>query len=665
MEKGRLPQCRLRTGQRHGTAGLNNGAMGRTSRRRAQRRAGERELTPREIRRYAEKANRRARRLEPTVDDFTRAAGQGSVRLAEALIARSTVRMDNILEIPAVYSMEALESITSMLALDKALAKVGIPLRRMPSDYQGRLPRHLAWGVDSSIAACRLLLVGQIAGAAVIARQQLEHWTMFLSKVAGIERGDSSIQEFIARCWNRFTESLATQSSEDAAVLGEVSVDEFPLDDDELIVAEPVEHHEHVVLGDGVSVCPAVLYGELSDLLHANAGTEAVRWEAVDYLTPDRCSADIVGIAASVVHVLQLSLIQIHFMIAGLVKDRDPGLAAITLVTMPAFGNRSNSPVAWRDFDPVPTLGESVPVEQFVSPEIATLMPLTVEEGLRTGVVNHAAERSRLYEAVVAGRRPEGRLYRNDELATVAFDAHRYSSAVCAAEALGAESRRLGAGFDANRLTGRGAGYVVVAEAAALLSRWSQARPELSASAALISSTLRSAYWLWLEDDDRSMATLRCTLEQTARLRVWHLKQDKAAQLSARPATMPKDWLDAAGWRRLAALNRAFSEYAHAHEKSRWGGARRLLAMLQIDGGDDALFTARGAALDFTASLAVREVIRVIGDDHSEALADALADMVAGWGIDVDLDDAALNPELDHIWSHRQTALGPTPLRWD
>jgi hypothetical protein len=157
------------------------------------------------------------------------------------------------------------------------------------------------------------------------------------------------------------------------------------------------------------------------------------------------------------------------------------------------------------------------------------------------------------------------------------------------------------------------------------------------------------------------MATLRYTLEQTARLRVWHLKHDKAAQLTARPATMPKDWLDAAAWRRLAALNRALSEYAHAHERSRWGGARRLLAMLQIDGGDDALFTARGAALDFTASVAAREVIRVIGDDHSEALADALKDMVAGWGIDINLDDETLNPVLDHIWSHRQTTLGPTP----
>jgi hypothetical protein len=165
--KAAEPRCRPRTGQLQGTARLNNGVMGRASRRRAERRAGERELTPKEIRRYAEKANRRARRLEPTVDDFTRAAGQGSIRLAEALIARSTIRMDNIPEIPAEYSMAALESITSMLALDKALAKIGIPLRRMPSDYQGRLPRHLAWGVDSSIAACRLLLVGQIAGAAV------------------------------------------------------------------------------------------------------------------------------------------------------------------------------------------------------------------------------------------------------------------------------------------------------------------------------------------------------------------------------------------------------------------------------------------------------------------------------------------------------------------
>jgi hypothetical protein len=65
--------------------------------------------------------------------------------------------------------------------------------------------------------------------------------------------------------------------------------------------------------------------------------------------------------------------------------------------------------------------------------------------------------------------------------------------------------------------------------------RWSQQLRDLAAAAAVVSSSLRSAYWLWLEDDDRAMATLRCTLEQTARLRTWHLKPAKAATLEPTP----------------------------------------------------------------------------------------------------------------------------------
>lgn len=638
--------------------------MGRDSRRRAQRRAGEVPLTPKEEQRYAVKANRRARRVQPTIEDLTRVAAQGDIRFAEALIARSTVRMDNLSTMPPEYSMQVLESITSLLALDKALVRLGVSLRRRPGNYAGTAPRHLAWGVDSVVAACRLLLVGQIAGAAVIARQQLEHWTMFLSKARGMERGDSSIQQFISRCWDPFIDGMDAATEGDLAGLTDAMADEFPFEDTEPVRLDAAEAHRCVDFGDGVSVCPAVLYGHLSELLHADSGQSAIAWEAVECLTPGGCMAEVVDTAAAVVHALQLSLIQIHFIVAALVKDRDSGLAALVLATMPGYGARNGSPVEWDDVDLLPTLAESVPPDGLVSPDLAALMPLTVEEGLQSGVVSHVANRAELYEAVVAGRRPEGRLYRNDELASLAFDSHRYSSVVTALDALNTEKSYYGANFDPHRLTGRGAGYVVVAEIAALLSRWEHARPQSAASAALVSSTLRSAYWLWLEDDDRAMATLRCTLEQTARLRVCHIKPDKAEQLTARPSTMPKDWLEAAGWRRLAALNRALSEFAHAHEKSRWSGARRLLAMLQIDPDEDALFTARGAALDFATKLVARESIRVITDEHSSDLATALTTMLAGWNIDIDLDDSSLNPVLDHIWSHRQTTLGPVPLRW-
>jgi hypothetical protein len=54
----------------------------------------------------------------------------------------------------------------------------------------------------------------------------------------------------------------------------------------------------------------------------------------------------------------------------------------------------------------------------------------------------------------------------------------------------------------------------------------------------------------------------------------------------------------------------------------------------------------------------------VIGDDCSEIIAKALPVVLAQWGLEVDLDDVSLNRDLDYIWSHRQTSLGPIPLRW-
>ena len=515
------------------------------------------------------------------------------------------------------------------------------------------------------VGACRLLLCGQIAGAAVVARQQLEHWTMFLSKASGVERGDSSIDQVIARCWDQFISQLAAGSSVEATMLGAVVVDATPPDDTAPNQVTDADGDAEIILDDGTSVRPREIYTALSELLHANLGQQAVQWEAADYLDADHCTAEVTDAAVTVVHALQLCLIQIHFIIGALVQHRDPALATLVLAMMPAYGHRTRSSVPWKGTTPLPTLKESVPITELVTPAVAALMPLTPDEGLSAAAAGYLAERSGLYEAVVAGQRPEGRLYRNDELASLAFAARRYASVVTAQQSLKVESELLGGDFDVRTLTGRGAKHVIVAEVAALLSRWAQPRPALAASAALVSSTLRSALWLWLEDDDRAMAALRCTLEQTARMRACHTKPDKAAQLAARSATMPRDWLEAAGWRRLAALNRALSEYAHAHESSRWVGARRLLTMLQIDPGDNPLLTARGAALNFVTKLVAREAVRVIGDDYSEVIATALPQVFLRWGLEVDLDDAALNRELDHIWSHRETSLGPAPLQWN
>src|SRR5665647_3936431 len=123
-------------------------------------------------------------------------------------------------------------------------------------------------------------------------------------------------------------------------------------------------------------------------------------------------------------------------------------------------------------------------------------------------------------------------------------------------------------------------------------------RSRSSAAMLVIGSGIRSTQWLWLEDDDRAMAVLRCVLEQVARSRTWRLKPEKARLLEERSETTPRDWLENAGWRRLSPLNRALGEFAHVRPSRRWNAARALLASLQLDVDEDtAIFTARGAAL--------------------------------------------------------------------
>lgn len=113
----------------------------------------------------AAKADRRGRRVGSTVKDYERLAGRGSRLMAEALIARNNIRMKNLMELPTAYRLGAVECLGPIGLLDRAHETLGVGLDRIPSLYTGTFPRDLAWGVDSAIAAVRLLLAGQVVGA--------------------------------------------------------------------------------------------------------------------------------------------------------------------------------------------------------------------------------------------------------------------------------------------------------------------------------------------------------------------------------------------------------------------------------------------------------------------------------------------------------------------
>ena len=249
-----------------------------------------------------------------------------------------------------------------------------------------------------------------------------------------------------------------------------------------------------------------------------------------------------------------------------------------------------------------------------------------------------------------------------------AFGWQRHRAILCALQSMADEQKLLGDDFNLENLGSRSRNWVLLTEATSLVSTWMNPGPA-SDAAALIGSGLRSTYWLWLEDDNRSMAVLRCILEQAARMRTWRTKPTKAAQLEASPGTRPRDWLEAAGWRRLAALNRALGEFAHTKLNSRWSGAHELLSRLQGDVDPKrAIYTARGAAIDFVAALVAAEVLAVTGD-LSPTLHASFASLFDELEITAaDMADRDIDAVFNHMWAQRTVDLGesdfgPLPRR--
>ncbi len=195
-------------------------------------------------------------------------------------------------------------------------------------------------------------------------------------------------------------------------------------------------------------------------------------------------------------------------------------------------------------------------------------------------------------------------------MTVLAFLLRRYRAGQGAIYSLEQEQNRLGSEFDPRNLDMRGARYVLVGELAALVGRWVPG----SAGEALIlaSSALRSAFAIWLEDDSRAMIPVRTMLESVARARTWRRKPAKAAQLEARAAiASPRDWLAAAGWRRLGVFNAALGELSHSTYQSRSHGALEVLAAIQAPEAviADPIQTGRGEALDQTVFLLASEAM--------------------------------------------------------
>jgi hypothetical protein len=606
----------------------------------------------------AERADVRGRRVGITLADYERLAGRGPQHIGEALIARHNIRMANLMKLPPEYGIGAIQSLGPIGLLDAAHESLGIPLVRTPVLQTGTWPWDLGWGVDSAIAATRLLLAGQVVGAATIARQQLERWTLVLAQVAGLTRNpDESFTDFVARAWTQF---LSWSSDSIERLSTPVESQEIPEVDEAAVAKEPGFYHEHMVLSDGTEVCPSLVYMVLSEMTHARECENVTTWESRDLLDP-RLLPDAAAVPIGAVSdAVSLSLIQIGMVSAAAVAHRGDHRGAAQLSRYSKWPHRfsTRDPESdAREFWSSPS--ELVPAARWkprphdpVTPNLVALMPLTPAEGLKPEHVAYLDRRRWTYASMRGGFRPAGRLYRDDELATLIFDAHRFSAVQLAVRGLRDEAKKFGDSFDARSITRRGSFYILISELAALTSIWCGG--SVSAALKLISSSLRSAYWLWLEDDDRAMAALRCTLEQAARIVATLKNPNRAACMENRP-TPPSRWLEAAGWKRLKILNDALGEYCHAQKKIDPMGPRLLLLALQIDAKDnpDAVFTARRHALDLVSEFAARSTIDTIRTISSK-IADCAVDMLDSHG-PFDLSEARREQILNHAWGIRAT----------
>jgi hypothetical protein len=482
----------------------------------------------------------------------------------------------------------------------------------------------------------------------------MERWLMHRAHNAGIsqEPGESTL-DFVARVW-----SHPDHFSEHWFEGGTGLVPAFT-EDDVTSADEPASQHEHVKLTDGTEICPAVLYGAMSELMHGRMLLDAVGWEShglLDGADPPDEVAIAVGVIADA---LSLSLRQIRLAALALAFERGD-LMTVALLDMPLDRFSRAEPPA-NDQDPalrLPPGPAAAPSPRLVAPPMVLLAPLQPSEGLESAHMAVAFEMGDSFEAVLRGRRPAGRLFRDDEMATAAFAWHRVRSIKTALRGLDAEREHFGEAFDDRTLSVRTMRWSVLSEAAAVVGGWVPIA-EHRAALAVMGSGIRSAYWMWLEDDDRAMAILRCVLEQAARSRTWRTKPAKAARLEARAETTPRDWIEAAGWRRLTPLNRALGEFAHVKANSRWSGARTLLTHFQRDADPDvAAFTARGAALEFVAMLTAIEVAES-ASEVSEVIASVLAD--AFTDLDLMPDQAtsrAVDEQFNYIWAQQMTDLG-------
>jgi hypothetical protein len=605
--------------------------MGRKSRYKLERRLGQVQSTPKQVERATLKAQRRSRNVAPTVEAYERVAASGPTRLIETLIGRHSTRVDNLDAVAQLSMDHCLGHLVSVCQLDAIFIRQGHQLNQHSPPHESPWPTHLSWSLESTIAALRLMMAGQTLGAAIIVRQQLGRWTLLLARAGPVvQRRGEPIESFIARAWTQRAMDMLGLYAFDVA-LDDIFDD---LDDHPRTTGAIDTDHEHVHI-DGRSLCPAHVYHTLCEIIDGQHADQRVECEVAHDLDAKPSPTHTNATAEILLDTLTLCMIQMRLAtVTTNVFTTDPDtMRGIPLISQLP----ERRPVQHPSEIQLP-LGKPAPTR--LSP---ALVPL-VDREFATFVA--AADLGPLYtdyHTALADRSTAQR-FTPQQLAELTFAAHRFSRLLVATNARAQDRKIADLRFKIHQHLTCASPYVLTAEFAALCALWNQSRPQIAAAATQISSTLLAGYWLWIEEDDRAMGILRCTLHHAARLRTWHVHPDAAQALQSRSATTPRRWITMAGWSRFRSLDRALFEFAHANRESRLDAAAILDDHRNDPDSRISQRIARQTALDTVTVLAAAEILRVVAAHQSRAIADTTREALHQRGLDVPTNPARRQP---------------------
>jgi hypothetical protein len=626
--------------------------MGRKSRYKLERRLGQVQSTPKQVARATLKAQRRARNVPPTVEAYERLATSGPTRLIETLIGRYSTRIDNLVAVAQLSMDHCLEPLVSVCQLDAIFIRQGHQLNQHSPPHASPWPTHLSWSVESTIAALRLMLAGQTISAAIILRQQLGRWTLLLARAGPVvQRHREPIESFIARAWTpRAIDTLGVHTF-DVALTNRFD----DLDDHPRTTGAIDTDHEHVQI-DGRALCPAQVYHTLCELIDAHHADQRVECEVVHDLDAEPSPTDTNGPTQVLLDALALCLLQMRLAAATTYvfsKDRDTMRGMPLVSTLP-----ERHPIQHHSEIPLPA---SKPVATRLTP---ALVPL-VDPEFATFVA--AADLGPLYSDYHAAlaHRDTAQRWTPRQLAELTFAAHRFSRLLVTADAHTQDRKISDQRLTIHQHLPPASPYILTAEFAALCALWNQSRPQIAAAAQQISATLLAGYWLWIEEDDRAMGILRCTLHHAARLRTWHLNPDTAQASQSTSSTTPRRWITLAGWSTFRSLDRTLFEFAHANRESRLDAAAILNNHRSDPERPISERVARQLALDTVTVLAAAEILRIVAAQQSPAIADTMREALHQRGLDVPTNPARRQPNKRtpaHRTAHDTTAIPDIPL---